>query len=95
VAKVKPFRALRYGPQAGPLDRLVAPPYDVIGPEEREHYLSRSPYNIVHLTLPDSDAQAAEDLAEWRERGHPSNPLTALSAAPPKLRVNGCRGAFY
>ena len=69
MAKVKPFRALRYGAEAGPLDQLVAPPYDVIGPEEREHYLARSPYNIVHLTLPDSEEQAAHDLREWRERG--------------------------
>jgi uncharacterized protein (DUF1015 family) len=69
VAKVKPFRALCYGPEAGPLDQLVAPPYDVIGPEEREHYLARSPYNIVHLTLPDSEERAASALREWRERG--------------------------
>jgi uncharacterized protein (DUF1015 family) len=69
VAKVKPFRALRYGAEAGPLEQLVAPPYDVIGPEEREHYLARSPFNIVHLTLPDSEELAASDLREWRERG--------------------------
>jgi len=67
---VKPFRALRYETQvAGPLDRLVAPPYDVISEEQREEYLARSPYNIVHLTLPDSPAQAAEDLAAWRGSG--------------------------
>ena len=35
VAEVKPFRALRYAERAGPLDALVAPPYDVISPQER------------------------------------------------------------
>ena len=66
MAEVRPFRAERYGRRAGPLEDLVAPPYDVIGPEERLEYLSRSPHNVVHLTLPDSEEQAARDLAGWR-----------------------------
>ena len=70
MAVVKPFRALRYDQtQAGPLERLVAPPYDVISPEERERLRARSPYNVVHLTLPDSPDQAARDLDEWRANG--------------------------
>jgi uncharacterized protein (DUF1015 family) len=70
VAVVRPFRALRYDSAvAGPLDTLVAPPYDVIGPGERQELLGRSPYNVVHLTLPDSEQHAAASLAEWRERG--------------------------
>ena len=67
---VRPLRALRYDPdRAGPLEQLVAPPYDVIDDEARAAYLARSPYNIVHLTLPDTPEQAAEDLAAWREDG--------------------------
>src|SRR5439155_22587324 len=54
---------------AGPLEELVAPPYDVISKQERAEYLARSPYNVVHLTLPDSEEQAARDLAYWRESG--------------------------
>jgi uncharacterized protein (DUF1015 family) len=70
VADVKPFRALRYDTAvAGPLDRLVAPPYDVISPEERERYLTQDPHNVVHLTLPDSEDEAARDLRAWREEG--------------------------
>jgi uncharacterized protein (DUF1015 family) len=67
VADVRPFRAEQYSERAGPLPDLVAPPYDVIGPEEREEYLRRSPYNVVHLTLPDSEDEAARALAAWRE----------------------------
>ena len=41
---MKPFRALRYDiAVAGPLDDLVAPPYDVISDEQRRDYLARSP----------------------------------------------------
>src|SRR4051795_6668463 len=67
---VQPFRALRYdGAVVGPLDALVAPPYDVISDSERRAYLARSPYNVVHLTLPDSEEQAGHDLTNWREHG--------------------------
>jgi uncharacterized protein (DUF1015 family) len=70
VAVVRPFRALRYDPAvAGRLETLVAPPYDVIGPEQREELLRRSPYNVVHLTLPDSEDEAAASLAAWSEDG--------------------------
>jgi uncharacterized protein (DUF1015 family) len=70
MAVVKPFRAERYDEsKAGPLERLVAPPYDVISPELREEYLARSPYNVVHLTLPDDEEQAGRDVTDWRERG--------------------------
>jgi uncharacterized protein (DUF1015 family) len=70
VAVVRPFRPLRYDPAvAGPLESLVAPPFDVIDSEQREELLGRSAYNVVHLTLPDSEDEAAASLAEWQERG--------------------------
>jgi uncharacterized protein (DUF1015 family) len=70
MAVVKPFRAERYDPATvGPLEPLVAPPYDVISPEARADYLARSPYNVVHLTLPDDEAQAGRELADWRRQG--------------------------
>ena len=70
MAEVKPFRAERYDEsKAGPLERLVAPPYDVISPEQRADYLARSPYNVVHLTLPDDEEQAGRDITAWREQG--------------------------
>ena len=67
MAEVRQFRAERYGEAAGPLEQLVAPPYDVITPEQRLEYLARSPHNVVHLTLPDSEEQAATFLRQWRD----------------------------
>jgi uncharacterized protein (DUF1015 family) len=70
MAVVKPFRALRYDEAvAGPLETLVAPPYDVISPEQRDELRARSPHNVVRLTLPDSEAEAARELEEWRATG--------------------------
>src|SRR5437588_10979635 len=69
MAQVRPFRAHRYSPAAGPLERLVAPPYDVISAEERERYLALDPHNVVHLTLPESEEQAARELRAWQSEG--------------------------
>jgi uncharacterized protein (DUF1015 family) len=70
MADVKRFRAERYDEsKAGPLEQLVAPPYDVISPDQRLEYLARSPYNVVHLTLPEDEQQAGRDIADWRESG--------------------------
>jgi len=66
MAEVKPFRAVRYGDTAGPLETLVAPPYDVISAEQREELEARNPHNVVHLTLPDEDAQAGRLWRDWR-----------------------------
>ena len=70
MAEVRPFRSLRYDEgKAGPLEDLVAPPYDVLTDEQRREYLAKSPHNVVHLTLPDSEDAAARDFAAWREDG--------------------------
>src|ERR687895_2891741 len=70
MALVRPFRALRYDEaKAGPLETLVAPPFDVIGPEEREELRARSPYNVVNLTLPDSLEEAGRLFRAWRQQG--------------------------
>ncbi len=70
MPKVSPFRALRYDEAAaGQLADLVAPPYDVIGDEEREALAARSPHNIVHLTLPPSPEAAGDALTAWQEAG--------------------------
>ena len=66
MAVVKPFRALRY---AEPTPGVVAPPYDVITPEQRSDYLARDPHNVVHLTLPDSEEAAARALDAWKRDG--------------------------
>ena len=43
----RPFRAVRYNPDRVELADVVAPPYDVIDPEEQARLEARSPYNVV------------------------------------------------
>jgi uncharacterized protein (DUF1015 family) len=70
VAVVRPFSALRYTPAAGALGDLVAPPYDVISPDERLGYLEVSPHNSVRLILPELEYDEVGALiAEWVRDG--------------------------
>jgi uncharacterized protein (DUF1015 family) len=75
MADVEPLMTLRYEPSvAGPLDDLIAPPYDVIDAELRSALVTRSPYNVVEIDLPqtrtgDPYMHAAETMDAWRAHG--------------------------
>ncbi len=79
MPEIRPFRALRYDPEvAGDQAALVAPPYDVIGPDLHGALLARHPRNVVRLDLPqvvpgeDPDERyrrVARTLATWRQDG--------------------------
>lgn len=49
MADVAPFPGLRYAPSAGTLAELIAPPYDIISPEQREQLYARSPHNVIRI----------------------------------------------
>lgn len=64
MAVITPFRALRFDPAVtGPLDQIITPPYDVIAPAEREQLARLSPYNMVHVILPQPTANEADPYA--------------------------------
>ena len=69
MADAKPFRAVRYAGAAGPLADLVAPPYDTVDDDERAELYTRSPYNVVHMTLPESVEGAAHLYRDWLASG--------------------------
>jgi len=66
MAVVTPFRAARY---AQPSEAVVAPPYDVISPAEREALAGRDPHNVVRLTLAGSEEDAGLLFRTWLEEG--------------------------
>ena len=71
INEIVPLRGLLYDPaRAGPLDGLLAPPYDVISPDERAALARLSEFNIVRVILPQGDyAGAAGLLRDWTDRG--------------------------
>jgi len=76
VPVIAPFPAWRYSPRLrADLDRLIAPPYDVINEELRAGLEARHPHNIVHVDLPRPHAgeepytAAARMLNDWIRAG--------------------------
>lgn len=71
MASIKPFRAVRYSKNE--ITNFICPPYDVIGPEEKEKLIKMSPYNIVKLELSDPSEKknkyrnAADLFKQWQE----------------------------
>jgi uncharacterized protein (DUF1015 family) len=111
VPEIRPFRALRFDPTSiDDLAAVVAPPYDVIGPEEHARLLARHPANVVRLDLPE-DAQgdepddryrrAARTLAAWRSGGilrkdpHPSVYLYEQTYRVPGTDIGRTQRGFF
>ena len=74
MTDVQPLRALHYDPAvAGPLQDVVAPPYDVIDAEQRAALIERSPNNVIAVDLPQGEpdpyAAAREQFERWQEQG--------------------------
>lgn len=80
MAKITPFKAIRYRP--GAIENLVdvlAPPYDVISPEEQKELYERHSHNVVRLILGEQSPDDTDDdnrytrsaafLEQWLEDG--------------------------
>lgn len=80
MARLRPFRGLRYTNAAGDASHLLSPPASTLTPSEREGFAVRDPRNSVSLAAPEghSDdrskyiryARSAARLAEWRREGY-------------------------
>jgi uncharacterized protein (DUF1015 family) len=79
MARLFPFRALRYDPTCVNMADVVTQPYDKITSDMQERYYAVSPYNLVRIVLgkhnPGDNEQesvytrAAATLKQWRAEG--------------------------
>ncbi|MCU1492743.1 MAG: hypothetical protein JWO62_507 [Acidimicrobiaceae bacterium] len=77
MPRFEPFAGLRYDTNAAPLADVIAPPYDVVSPTDRVRLAGRSPYNAIHVELPEPDddqgldryQHAAALLDSWESEG--------------------------
>ncbi|HEY4308029.1 MAG TPA: DUF1015 domain-containing protein [Pirellulales bacterium] len=80
MPEIQAFRGLRYDlGHVGSLSDVIAPPYDVIGPQLQEQLYKNHPANVIRLILnrdePGDDAannrysRAAKFLKNWRSEG--------------------------
>jgi uncharacterized protein (DUF1015 family) len=51
MARIYPFRALRYDTSRVSMEDVVTQPYDKISPEMQQRYYERSPYNLIRIIL--------------------------------------------
>ncbi|MGA9405704.1 MAG: DUF1015 domain-containing protein, partial [Bacteroidota bacterium] len=69
---IKPFRGIRYNQTSVNINTVVAPPYDVISPEQQNQLYDKDPHNIVRLILgreEDRYSAAARSFNEWQHNG--------------------------
>jgi uncharacterized protein (DUF1015 family) len=75
VPRFEPFAGVRYDPTRVDLDDVIAPPYDVIGPDERARLEARSPWNVVRIDLSEPEAgrdrydNACHHFHDWLDAG--------------------------
>ncbi len=79
MARLYPFRALRYDTSRVNMADVVTQPYDKISPEMQDRYYAKSPYNLIRVVLGkrepgDTDTanaytRAAKTFASWRSEG--------------------------
>jgi uncharacterized protein (DUF1015 family) len=75
MVDIAPFRAIRFDARkVKALSDVIAPPYDVISPEQQDQLYAKSPHNIVRIDLNKSEPgdeplsryhRAAELLKNW------------------------------
>jgi len=52
MAKIFPFKGIMYNKKViDKMTKVMAPPYDVISPEDQEKFYSTHPYNVIRLIL--------------------------------------------
>lgn len=71
MPEIIPFRGVLYNQSKVNIDDVVAPPYDVISPEQQQKLYERNPYNVIRLILGREDdryTSAANHLKEWQGR---------------------------
>jgi uncharacterized protein (DUF1015 family) len=69
MLEIRPFRGVFYDPSRVKIERVVTPPYDVISPQEKVHYRTLSPYNMVYLSLEPDYPRVAERFERWLREG--------------------------
>lgn len=83
MPRFEPFAGTRYDQSKVDLADVVAPPYDVIGPEEQAALEERNPYNAVRLELGrDEPGQDRYELARTRLDDWLANGVLATDAEP-------------
>ncbi len=95
MAEIRPFEGVVYRSREKDLEAVLAPPYDVITPAQRDALYDRDPHNIVRVILNRTGGEAGyreagETFARWRRDGVlEADPQPALYLLEQRFAYNG------
>ena len=79
MADFRPLQGWRYDPAKNDFQKVIAPPYDVISPDQQDRLYEKSPYNCIRLILnkientdtPDNNryTRARDAYQSWQKEG--------------------------
>lgn len=90
MAQIIPFKGILYNPEKVSGDDVIAPPYDIISPEQKELLYQKSPYNIVRI---DFGKQTPEDNEKNNKYTRSRNYLELWQKE--KILIQDDKACFY
>ncbi|MBE6752890.1 MAG: DUF1015 domain-containing protein [Ruminococcaceae bacterium] len=72
MAEIKGIKGVRFSENAGSIEQLCCPPYDIISDEQREQFIARNEHNVIRLELPRGERpydEAGEVFRRWMDEG--------------------------
>ena len=89
MAKIYPFRALRYDTQKVRMEDVVTQPYDKISPEMQQAYYDRSKYNLIRVILGKKEPGDTDAFAPLAAGATPRNVYTRAAESLASWRKKG------
>jgi uncharacterized protein (DUF1015 family) len=89
MARIYPFRALRYDTQKVRMEDVVTQPYDKITPEMQQAYYERSKYNLIRVILGKKEPGDTDAFSPLPEGELPHNVYTRAAESLASWRKKG------
>ncbi len=89
MAKIYPFRALRYDTNKVKMEDVVTQPYDKISPEMQQAYYDRSKYNLIRVILGKKEPGDTDAFAPLPDGETPHNVYTRAAESLVSWRKKG------
>src|SRR5580698_6067493 len=89
MARIYPFRALRYDTQKVRMEDVVTQPYDKITPEMQQAYYDRSKYNLIRVILGKKEPGDTDAFAPLPKDETPHNVYTRAAESLVSWRKKG------
>src|SRR5882757_4910108 len=87
MARIYPFRALRYNPSMVRVEEVVTQPYDKITPAMQQAYYQRSLYNLVRVILDCLSCSTNPEAMTYTPAQRGISPIGAAWGSWPRKKI--------